>query len=339
MGLLDASLFSYKRVLQLNPESHTALYNIANNLFELGRQDEAIAYYERCLQINPEKIVAMNRLAACYLRMGVPGKALEWSSKAMALANDVVIKSNHALALSANEQYEKALSVCNEIKDESYYYHFVHSQIMYKLKKYDEALKEIESILEVGALDYDLAVQKFYCLTALNQINDAKNWIKEIEERYPFRADDYNNIGYQLMNEFNLKEEAVGLFRKAVELSPRTMVAWNNLQACLGGLGALEEALKACDDALAINPFDSKSVKNKYLTLILNNRLDEAIHFIFGKTFGLVGAEDTAAKFEESFIDIFRRSGINLAEISKSVRDLYLLQQKLNKGNEDKLPP
>ena len=49
-------------------------------------------------------------------------------------------------------------------------------------------------------------------------------------------------------------EQAVMLFRRAVELDPRDHPSWNNLGKCLKELNRLEEALAAYDRALAVAP-------------------------------------------------------------------------------------
>jgi tetratricopeptide (TPR) repeat protein len=332
MGLLEASLFSYKKVIQLKPESHTAYYNTANNLLDLGRNKEAIHYYEQSLQLEPNKVVAINRLATCYLREGMYEQALEWSRKAVTLSNDVVVKANNALILSANSQYEKALAACEEIKSNAYYYHYVHSQILYKLGDYQNALQEIESVLEAGALDYELAIKKFYCLSALKRINDAKEWIKMIEKRYPFRAEDYNNIGYHLMNTFKMRVEAVELFRKAIDLNPQLMVTWNNLQACLGEMEKFEEGLQACDDALATNSFDKKSILNRNTFLTALGRFDEGIGFVFDKTLELFGTDTGASRFQEYFKAALEKSGLDIQNVNRLFKEWFLLQKKLDEN-------
>jgi tetratricopeptide (TPR) repeat protein len=334
MGLFEASLFSYKKVIDLNPDAHTAYYNVANKLMDLGRTKEAIGYYERSLQLEPSKVAAMNRLATCYLKAGMYKHALEWSDKAVAISTDIDLRANNALILSAIDDDERALAMCEEIRGNEYYYSFVHAQILYKMTDYEGTLRDIDIILEAGALDYDLAIKKFYCLSGLKRIDDARSWIKTIEERYPFRADDYNNIGYELMTTFKMRGEAVELFRKAIDLNPQMMVAWNNLQACLGEMGKFQEGLQACDEALAINSFDKKSIRNRYIFLIALGRFDEAIAFIFAKTQELFNADIDASEFQEHFNAAVQKSGYDISTMNALVRKLFLLQRKLNENRD-----
>jgi tetratricopeptide (TPR) repeat protein len=312
MGLIEAGLYCYKKVLELNPTSHTALYNIANSLVTLGREKEALQYYENALALYPEKIVAINRIVTTYLRLGYPEKALQFSSKAIAQTDDIIVKANHAICLSANGLYDDAFDVINQLRGNDYYYHYVNAQVLFKVKKYEESISEIDSILNLGALDYELAIKKFYCLAALGKIEEVTTWINVIEKNYPFKAVDYNDIGYHLMHEMQLLEQSIPLFKKAVDQSSQMMIAWNNLQACLGELGNLSECLKACEDALSISPFDSKSIKNKYSVLIRMEKFEEASMFLFEKSFELVGTSES-----KGYANIFKDFVTQMAQIHK----------------------
>lgn len=328
MGLIEAGLYCYKKVLELNPTSHTALYNIANSLVTLGREKEALQYYENALALYPEKIVAINRMVTTYLRLGYPEKALQFSSKAIAQTDDIIVKANHALCLSANGLYDDAFDVIDQLRGNDYYYHYVNAQVLFKIKKYKESISEIDSILNLGALDYELAIKKFYCLAALGEIEEATKWINVIEKNYPFKAIDYNNIGFHLMDEMQLLEQAIPLFQKAVKQNPEMMVAWNNLQACLGELGDLPACLKSCEDALNILPFDSKSIKNKYTVLYRMGKLNEAFSFLFEKSFSLVGSDE--AKLDTN---MFKDFAINMAKIHQ---DLNKFRLDLDLGDDKK---
>jgi tetratricopeptide (TPR) repeat protein len=319
MGLIEAGLYCYKKVLELNPTSHTALYNIANSLVTLGREKEALQYYENALALFPEKIVAINRMVTTYLQLGYPEKALQFSFKAIAQTDDIIVKANHALCLSANGLYDDAFSVVSQLRGNDYYYHYVNAQVLFKVKKYEESISEIDSILNLGALDYELAIKKFYCLAALGKIEEGTKWINVIEINYPFKAIDYNNIGFHLMNEMQLHEQAIPLYQKAVKQNPEMMIAWNNLQACFGELGDMSACLKSCEDALNILPFDRKSIKNKYVVLYKMGEFDGAISFLFEKSLSLVGSDEFNA-----YTNMFKELAIEMVKNQKDLNKFRL---------------
>jgi tetratricopeptide (TPR) repeat protein len=330
MGIQDGALYSYQKVLRFKPESDVALYNIGNILMDQKRYGEAISYYEKCIELKPDKVDALNRLAACYRRKGEPFKALMWSSKALALSpDDEVALANHLLALSATGSHEAAFLESEKLKPHKHYYHLVRALVLIDSKKYEEALRDIDAILDFGALDYDLAIRKFYCLSALSRIDEAKDWIERIEKNYPVRAEDYNDIGYTLMSNFRLLPEAVELFRKAVSLKPELMPAWNNLQFCLGEQQLHEEVLKACDDALTINPFDTNSIKNKGRVLILLGKFDQTFLFMVQKGLELVGEGQAASELFDRVNATLRAQDIDVTFFNEQARKFLTAQQAL----------
>lgn len=317
MGLIEAGLYCYKKVLEINPSSHTALYNIANSLVTLGQEKEALKYYERSLEIYPDKIVALNRMITTYLQLGYDEKALEYSRKAVVQTDDIIVKTNHALCLSANCLYDEAFEAINQLKGNDYYYHYVNAQVLFKINKYEESISEIDLILNIGALNYELAIKKYYCLTAIGKITEATIWISSIEKNYPFKANDYNNIGYHLMHEMNMLKDAIQLFKKAIDQNPTMMVAWNNLQACYGELGDLANCLTVCESALSIMPFDSKSIKNKYTVLHRMGKIEEATMFIFEKSFSLIGSDDS-----NKYVKLIKDYVISMANLQNNINRL-----------------
>lgn len=325
MGLLEASLYSYKRVLKCKSDSDTALYNVGNILMDLGRMQEAITYYERCLKISPEKTAALNSLAVCNLRINRIKEALNCSEKAITKTDDIIVKANYALILSANEKYMQALQICDELTSSPYYQSYTRSQIYYGLKEYEKSMIEIESILQMGALDYSLAIRKFYCLSALNRIDEARKWIDIIEDNYPFRSQDYNDIGFELMDKYHLYEESARLFHKSLDLNSKEMIAWNNLQSCLGAIGDFEGVLLASEGALDTNPFDQKSIKNKMISLTTLGRVDEAISFAVKKGLALFQNEELFEAFDQNFKSSLDKQGVDIKELNAFFRKLSTL--------------
>ncbi len=323
MGLKEGALYSYRKVLDFKPDSDTALYNVANIFMDQGRYTEAIQYYHKCLLIKPEKVDALNRLAVCHLRKGDIDNALKWSNMAILQAeDDEVVLTNHVLILSAMGLREEALLESEKLKSNTHYYHLVRAYILFDAKRYEEALKHIEAILDLGALDYELAVKKFYCLSALNNIDEARKWIEKVDKNYPVHADDYNNVGFTLMNQYGLYSEAASLFKKAVDLKPQLMLAWNGLQNCYRQLERTEDALTACDDALKINPFDTGTIRNKFWLLCSIGKFEVGLSFVVQKSQALFGGEEGSSQLVTNFKKEWEKQGLDLNVFNELLRHL-----------------
>ena len=334
MGLLEPSLYSYKKVLKNKPDSDTALYNVGNILMHLGRTQDAITYLKKCLELFPGKVGALNNLTSCYLQLNRPEEALACAEEAKKLSEDVVEKANYAIALSANGQHEQALTICEELNPYPYYQSFTRAKIFFNKKEYDKSIIEIDSILQIGALDYPLAIDKFYCLSAMNRIEEAMEWIKMIEDNYPVRSYDYNNLGFELMNKYKLYEESILLFRKSLELNRSDMIVWNNLQSCYGYLNDFTQALSASEEALTINPFDQKSIKNKMSSLTALGRFDEALTFAIKKSLELFQNEQLYETFENTFKLSLKNQGTDIKAMNELIKQAFLQNLKLNEHKD-----
>ena len=90
--------------------------------------------------------------------------------------------------------------------------------------------------------------------------NDAKAVYKE-------------GFGHFVKNEV---EEAIALYRRALEMDPSLAIAWNGLSMALAKQGALEEAIEAADRLVALEPDDPLSHTNLSRILMQKGMIQEA---------------------------------------------------------------
>lgn len=319
MGLSNLAMYSYKLAIQLNPTSDSAYYNFGNSLFKLGKYQNALKYYLKALEIVPEKANAISRIAACYLKLEDSENALKWSKLSYEKLPDEISISNIALALAQNNKPEEAIKYLAKINNSKIRYKNLEAYILKKSGKFSESIAIIDFLYQNGSLEYENFLTKFYCIVELEQEIEAQNWIEEIEKRFPMNPWDYNNIGFALVEKFGKSKYAIQLYRKALEIDPSLMVTWQNLQYNLGELGELELGLEACNEALKIQPYDPKSIKNKSLFLQKLNRFDEMIRFIFSKTFGVLGDEIDTQKVNQIMDEAYKNIGFEDKETFESV--------------------
>jgi superkiller protein 3 len=319
MGLSNLAMYSYKLAIQLNPTSDSAYYNFGNSLFKLGKYQNALKYYLKALEIVPEKANAISRIAACYLKLEDSENALKWSKLSYEKLPDEISISNIALALAQNNKPEEAIKYLAKINNSKIRYKNLEAYILKKSGKFSESIAIIDFLYQNGSLEYENFLTKFYCIVELEQEIEAQNWIEEIEKRFPMNPWDYNNIGFALVEKFGKSKYATQLYRKALEIDPSLMVTWQNLQYNLSELGELELGLEACNEALKIQPYDPKSIKNKSLFLQKLNRFDEMIRFIFSKTFGVLGDEIDTQKVNQIMDEAYKNIGFEDKETFESV--------------------
>jgi tetratricopeptide (TPR) repeat protein len=328
MGLNPAAIFCYQKAFKLNPESDTALYNLGNSHYKLGHYEKALEYYLKSLEINPDKENSLNRIAACYLKLEDPEKSLHWAKLAFEKIKDEKNITNLAHAHALNNNFEEAFKLSEDLKSSEILYHNVRALIFYRSKEFQNAIDEIDKVYTRGALEYGIALIKFYCLVELNKENEAMLWLTEIEKRFPMNPWDYNNLGYSLMKKDEKNEQTTKLFRRAVDLDPNLLPAWNNLQANLGDLGQNELGLEACNEALKINPYDQKSIQNKMIFLTKLGRISEFMQLTLSKTFRIFGGEIDNEEIETIGNEAFEKVGIKDIKAFESLLKLMIELEK-----------
>ena len=82
--------------------------------------------------------------------------------------------------------------------------------------------------------------------------------------------------GSELMNSEKY-DEAIKAYDVAIEINPHDSKAWYYKGVALSELGMPDEALKAYDKVIKINPNNSDAWTNKGLTLTTSGKYDEAI--------------------------------------------------------------
>jgi len=67
--------------LEKNPENIQSRIDLANMLFDLGRDEDAAVQYNEVIKRQPDNLNALSDLGVCYRRMKDPRKALEFFTK------------------------------------------------------------------------------------------------------------------------------------------------------------------------------------------------------------------------------------------------------------------
>ena len=330
MGLSNLSMYSYETAILNNPNSDTAYFNYGNSYYKLGVYKTALSYYQKSLELKPDKSNAISRISASYLRLKDPANSLKWTKISYEKESNDISTSNYAIALALNGKFEKAEKYLEKISNKCKY-DDAKIYIYRKSGKFNKAIDIINTLDKNGTLEYNNALQKFYCLIELGSELDVQNWVYEIENRFPINPWDYNNIGYNIFEKFGKSIFAVKLYRKALKLDPTMLTAWQNLQYNLHELGELELGLDACNEALKIQPFDPKSIKNKSLFLQELNRFDELIRFNLSKTFGVLGNDELIHQTDKIMNETYTELGFNTKEKFESLIKSFIDIQRDSK--------
>ena len=289
MGLMGEAQSSFEAALRQRPKEATIHYNLGNCHYANGRMEQAAACYEKALECEPNKASATSRLAATYLQMGDVGNALKWARRSMELDPSPTSSANLGLALGMSGERAAAMEQVRTIDDDEPRVHELLAFIEFHAKEFEACILEVDRYEALVPTSLRPATLKFDSLVELGRAEDAQAYFLELEARFVLTFADYNDRAFKFQEAFGSSDFVVGCYRKSLALEDRYLNVWNNLQACLFGLARFDESIEACDQALAINPFDQKSIQNKVSSLQHLGRWREAAAVLAEKAVGVVG--------------------------------------------------
>jgi tetratricopeptide (TPR) repeat protein len=329
MGYQEEAFFSYKRAIELNPDSHATLYNIGIYYRDRLRYDEAIEYYKKALTIKPDKTSALGHLVGIYFSKKDYFQALEYAEKAVSFEENEINLSNLCLALSLTGKKEEALNKAEKLKNTKYY-NGTRAYIFYSNGSYDESLKEINLVLNKGNFDYNLAIKKVYCLIYVNRVEEAVDWIKNLESNYYIYPFDYNDIGWVLFEQKLDIVYSYELLKKAVESDPSILESWKNLQCILIKRGGIVEGLSISDRALKYYPNELGIIQNRATFLFMSGKIRQGVSYVMREIARICGSEVTDFEIDRKINELLANVGINDVESFEKFIEMLRKQSKEN---------
>ncbi|MFN2377116.1 MAG: tetratricopeptide repeat protein [Candidatus Binatia bacterium] len=233
---------SFRRGLELNPDSAELRNALGWTLFQDGRTGEAVAEYEKAVALDPKHVKSHNNLALALVELGSLEKAAKHYGQSAELEPKAEILSDLGFILArlerhkeAREHYEKALALDPRC-----------ASALFNL-----------GVDSVRASEYARA-EKYY-REALAIKPNAQTW---------------NGLGYSLARQ-RRNDEAVEAYRQAVQADPTFVPAGDNLADALARQGTYAEAEPLYRRALEREPTAARS--NAVGTVLMKlGRLEEA---------------------------------------------------------------
>lgn len=221
-GRLEEAVAEYERILEVRPTYAEANLNLANVLRRQGRLERAIGHYERALAQDPDYALAHANLASALRERGDAARAIEHYERALALRSDRTTLFNLGNLYRAQGLDDRAIPLYERALAMGRDGGRIHSALG-------------KSLLATGRTD--LAIEQFR--TAL--------------QRQPRDADAANNLGVALEAKGDI-EAAITAYRGAISRSGGHRRAHSNLALLLLRRGEVEEARRSFERALEIDP-------------------------------------------------------------------------------------
>ncbi len=186
-----------------NPADSVAQYKYAYQLHSTGNIDEAITYYKKAITINPKLTDAYLNMAVIYKQKKQPLNAI------YALEN----------GLKASPKNQKLTEMLNSLNSETATGRYQNAINLYNQGKYNEAVKEYLSIINISEPDSDLYVNLGAAYQASKKLNEAVNSYKKATEINNKNSTAFYYLG-TVYSAQDKNAEAVKAYTKALALDP-----------------------------------------------------------------------------------------------------------------------
>ena len=286
------ALESLERAVALQPDFAEAHSNLGNALLELSRCEEAAASLRRALELKPDFPEALNNMALALIDLGRPEQAIERLRNALAVRPDYAQTHNNlGCAFNSVGRYEEAVSALRralQLKSNYPEAHFNLGIALAALGRMEAAVASYRSALALKPDHVNALCNLGNLFMALEQREDAiasyrraleykpdnvQGWLSlgnafllhnQPEDAIPsyrhalaFDPGSFEamaNLGKALMELRQFGDEAIGLFRRALEINPNAALVHAFLGSTLEQTGRIEEALSSFRRALELEP-------------------------------------------------------------------------------------
>ncbi|NQZ78354.1 MAG: tetratricopeptide repeat protein [Ekhidna sp.] len=157
--------------------------------------------------------------------------------------------------------------------------HLDIAQVYYSTMRYDDALAELEVLIEQEYYRASALTIKMSIFSDVGQYETAIRIAKEVLTLDPYLLPAIVNTGFLFLS-LNQPDSALNYFERANELKPNDPVIINNIGFAYYKQGNLEESLDLINESISIYPTNSYAYRNRAYVLTELNKIDEACNDI-----------------------------------------------------------
>ncbi len=218
----DQAAHAWKKAYHLKPDHTKYMSNVGLAYYKKGKYQSALDAFTLLLQKKQDDADALAWSGTCYTAMKAPRKAIPYLQKAIAID-------------PGNIDPFKFLATCFN-----------------KTGQTDKAIRTLEEMIEQfpdNHTGYYYLARQFMDKDHSKAIENLKKTI----ELNPVLGPAYEMLGICLARE-GKREEAIGIFRKGIAVDPNSASIFNSLGYTCYLVKKHDQAVKAYDQALTLNP-------------------------------------------------------------------------------------
>jgi tetratricopeptide (TPR) repeat protein len=255
----------WRTTIKSNPSAWMAHNNLASELLEKGRLDEAAEEARSSLDLMPRNAEAYVTLGDALGRQGLGRDALAQYGRALEIEpGNAVARNNLGNALleagrleEAALQYRRALAT----KPDFAKAHANLGDALLRLGRPDDAITEYAAALQDDPLEAEAEANLGTALAQEGRMQEAVAHFQRALAINPRFAIAETNLGNVLLQGGRLNE-AIAHYGRALEIDPRSSAVHNNLGYALRKSGRLDEAISHFRQAVALDPGNAGARRN-----------------------------------------------------------------------------
>lgn len=250
---------------------------------DLGYPEAAVASFRRALQINPNSQIVRQDLGAALVRTG------KWSEASQVLGPLAVSQPNsyqvaylNALALQNSQHSKEAEGEARRalaLDADSVDAHTLLGLIFSSQGRYDEAISELTRAAEIAPNSFDAA---FYLGRTRYAQSDAAGAAAALQKAVALRPEDPEArflLG-TILEVSGDREGAISQYKELQTISPKDARGYLGLGGILGKSGNLEEALVQLRRARELDPSSLEANMSLGRMLAKEGKVEESIGFL-----------------------------------------------------------
>lgn len=343
-GKFDEALTYYAKAEYLDKTNVNARLN-AGTLYQQKKDyNKALEAYDSVLLLYPKNTLALTYKAQAYAEMGKEKDAQELYEKVLALEpnNDTAnygLKNLLRKTLSTNEfvQYIKEHSVSGKPAEELYLY----ALDLHKENKLNDAISIYKQVIDMSPSSVETYVNLAIAQSQLKDYDGAISILKIANAKFP-ENEQVKETLHSIQDEINDSKIAkaneyynAGKYEQALKIYsailPKTEEIMLTIATCWQNLNNVQEALKAYQEAFALNP---KNADTAYYiaTIMIDNGISQTEGLSFLNKALEIEPEHADAKQFKAYLEEQNdmkklETAMNLFESEKYDASLSLLNE------------
>ncbi|QDT63494.1 TPR repeat-containing protein YrrB [Calycomorphotria hydatis] len=170
---LDKAAGNFRKAIEADPQYSEAYNNLGIVLGRLGQHEEAAEHFQKAVKLNPLNAEAVVSLGNTYLIAGKRGEAMQTYRRALQIKPDSAdAHCNLGVALAKDErsltQAEQHYVAAIKLNPLHINARFNYAKLLVRTKRYQEAIRELQTILKINPNDAEARATLQRLVDALN---------------------------------------------------------------------------------------------------------------------------------------------------------------------------